>query len=147
MNVNPRCCKSNGLQGIFDVLGSALIGGGSGSFSGGGGSSGSAVAPSSATTVSPTISTQISPSISPVFQQQFQPSGSAMTAGTSAAPAFSAPGFAPDGSYLPATPIQAPVLPQPLPVPAQAGMFGGSKTLPLLIIGGGLIGYFLLSKR
>lgn len=33
-------------------------------------------------TVSPAIQTQVSPQISPVFQQQFQPSNSAATAGT-----------------------------------------------------------------
>lgn len=67
----PCPCQSNGLGFLPELLsaGASILG------AGGSGGSGSSAAPIS-------LSTQISPQISPVFQQQFQPSNSAMSAGT-----------------------------------------------------------------
>ncbi len=139
--INPRCCKSNGLGFIDSLLSAAgSVFGGSGG--GGGGSSGG-----QPITVSPQISTQISPSISPVFQQQFQPTNSAATAGTASSPSFGAPGFAPDGSYIPGgapMPVNLPVPVAPN-LPAQSAKF--PSWAPWAILGAGVAGYFLLRKK
>lgn len=73
------------------------------------------VAPAAASaqiTVSPTISTQVSPQVSPVLQQQFQPTGSPATAGTTQ---VSAPPITPSGVTS-----QSQLPPAPIPVAAQA---------------------------
>lgn len=89
MYQNSCGCNDDGLGFLTEALGiaSTLFGGDD---SGAGGASAAPI------TVSPQISTQISPQISPVFQQQFQPTNSAATAGTAqtlpAMPTLSSPG-------------------------------------------------------
>jgi hypothetical protein len=94
MYQNGCGCNLNGLgvvgwddaaiaaYGIYQANQAKKSGGAGGSGASGGDASGGGTAPN-VTQVSPTIQTQISPQISPVFQQQFQPTNSAATAGTS----------------------------------------------------------------
>lgn len=136
-----RCCPSQGLGFIDSLLSTAgaLFGGSGGS---GGGSGGQMPV-----TVSPQISTQISPSISPVFQQQFQPTNSAATAGTASSPSFGAPGFAPDGSYIPGGAAMPVNLPVPVASNLPARSSGFPSWMPWAILGVGVGGYFLLKKK
>lgn len=78
----PCGCHSKQMNGLGDIWTSAL-GFGSALLNSGGGGGGSA-APGTATspvTVSPKIT--VNPQISPIFQQQFQPSNSPISAGAS----------------------------------------------------------------
>jgi hypothetical protein len=158
-----RCCKSQGL-GQFLELATAAIS----AFAKGSGSGGGSAAPASPINVNPQISTQISPSISPVFQQQFQPSNSAQSGGTSAAPQFSAPAapaYAADGTVIPqgAYPAQYPTqypvqypasaVPYPAgsyaaaPAPASSDPLAFLSTIsPVWIIGGGVLAYLVLRR-
>jgi hypothetical protein len=147
MNVNPRCCKSKGLGDLF----SSLVGDVLGMGSGGSSSGGTAAAQAQPISVNPQISTQISPSISPIFQQQFQPTNSAATAGTASAPSFGAPGMPASSSqpgFAPSPYSNLPTVPGvSSPGTVQAGLFGGSGMLPWLILGGGILGYVLLTRQ
>ena len=146
MNVNPRCCKSKGMGQLWTSLIGDVLGMGSG-----GSSSGGTAAQPQPISVNPQISTQISPSISPVFQQQFQPSNSAATAGTASAPSFGAPGMPAASSqpgFAPSPYSNLPTVPGvSQPATTQAGLFGGSGVLPWLILGGGILGYVLLTRK
>ena len=72
------------MNSFLPGSGALLNSGGSSSPSAGSGGMGTNISPTIATAVnvSPAIQTQVSPMISPIFQQQFQPSNSGMTAGT-----------------------------------------------------------------
>ena len=69
-------------------------------------------------TVSPVIQTQISPQISPAFQQQYQPTGSPMTAGTTQ----TAPTSQQAAPYVPPAPVTI-AAPAPAPTAGGSGMF------------------------
>jgi hypothetical protein len=117
--------------------------------------------------VSPAIQTQVSPQISPVFQQQFQPSNSGMTAGTSqylptnmSAPNSGMPGAqtAPGGSLpgsggaypanYPGQSYQYPPSAIPGPFTSGAETGGFQKYLPYLLLGGaGLLGVFFMMRK
>lgn len=123
-------CGSRNLKGLgFDIssfmpLATSLFGGGS-SGSPGGGVPGTAVV----TTVSPNIA--VSPQISPIFQQQFQPSNSPISAGTSQTMPGGGAGFAPGVD----TTAGAPSVPSVQGAPMDWNkmiMYGGIGVLALL---------------
>jgi hypothetical protein len=82
----------NGLGDLATGIAGAVLGSFFPGVGGAGGASSGSTSPSPSTNVSPTIATavnvspaiqtQINPNISPIFQQQYQPSNSGMTAGT-----------------------------------------------------------------
>lgn len=122
------CCRKNGLAGLgfWEALASTAV---SAFASGAGGSSGGSAMP--AITVSPPIT--VSPQISPVFQQQFQPSGSSMSAGTSQTSA-PVPGMVPGGAALPTG-----YAPGGIPMPAPDSTDPLKKYLPWMVMGVGAI--------
>lgn len=132
------CCKKSGLAGLgfWESVAGALA---SGLTSGSGGPAG---APQPDITVSPPIT--VSPQISPVFQQQFQPSDSAMSAGTSQTLPSTVPGMMPAGAALPVG--YQPVAPQ-IPMPATAQTDPLKKYLPWMVAGVGAIILWKLVKQ
>jgi hypothetical protein len=95
----PRSMRRNTLgqwESLIPLAAQFVAGSGNGAPSGGGAVPGGTS--STSIGVSPVIS--VSPQISPVFQQQFQPSGSPISAGTSqVAPALPSPPSMPGTQY------------------------------------------------
>lgn len=132
MYQNACGCQSNGLGFVTEALSLA-----SDVFGGGGGGGGGA-AP---ITVSPAITTQISPQISPVFQQQFQPTNSAATAGTAqSVPAM--PGGSPVGNTVGVPGYSSPAVPM---VP-QTGT-DWTRYMPYALAGLGILAFVSMRKR
>lgn len=73
---NPYNRALQSLGGFTDLLGAAA-----GALGSGGGEVGTGMTPSNQVTVNPNIN--VNPQISPIFQQQFQPTNSPISAGTS----------------------------------------------------------------
>lgn len=90
-----------------------------------------------------TITTQVSPQISPVFQQQFQPSNSALTAGTQMIGAAAGSGSSP---VLPGIDTSSPIPDSISPIysPDQNAVSENVKKMLPWIIGG--IGLMLIVK-
>jgi hypothetical protein len=105
--------RLNGL-GFIEYISAAASLLGSGSNSGSGTPSPSMPNTSVTNTVNPNIN--VSPQISPVFQQQFQPSNSAATAGTSQVTPSANNGFVPAPTGL-NTPLNMPQVPAIPPTP------------------------------
>lgn len=136
MYQNACGCRTNGLG--FIETAAALYSAYSASKSSGSESGGS----TPPVTVSPAITTQISPQISPIFQQQFQPTNSAATAGTAqSVPAM--PGGSPVGNTVGVPGYAAPPA---VPMVPQTGT-DWARYIPYALAGLGILAFVAVRKK